>query len=166
MLRSLVAKETASIDGFGTAFFSAFGMEAALRFVDGLPLGDSTTISLFWFSSIQIAALFIVTPLVVFCFAALTSCGGGLLKDVLLEAIVLRKVSPWSTLRSWPWKGTTQCAAGIGLMSYGGYLAVTPDAGHLGNCLQIAPAHMAQIVVICGILGFVIWGGVYRPRSA
>jgi hypothetical protein len=164
MIRSTVLRDTASVDGFGTAFFSAFGMEAAFRFIGGLPLGSSQSILPDFYSLVHITSFYVLVPIVVLIFAAVTSSGGGLLKESIVDVIVLKKNPLRTTIREWPWRGTTQCAAGIGLMGYVGYLLAEPGMQTLDSCQLIGPQRMLQIIVISGFLGFVIWGGVYRPR--
>jgi hypothetical protein len=154
--KSLFEKETLAVDGFGTGFFTAYGVEAAIKLIDALPFGDRNSIPIPLYSAVHIFTFYGLGFLIVAGCSLMTGCGGGLLKDLLINTLMMR----WKVLRErctkWFTVSAVRYTGAIGLVAWIPYM-IFDKHPVLGVCRTIDSSILVPLMLVSSFVGIGVW---------
>jgi hypothetical protein len=131
-----------AVDSLVSAFFAAYGIEAAVKFLSALPLyGWSTVWFLFW------------TVVSAFASAGLMATGGGLLKGILLNLLLWEFRNIPGVFRNWFTRPTLGLYGALGSLGFVFYELLDRSPLSFATCPQINSGYMFGTMVFCAMVG-------------
>ena len=149
-------KEVLAVDGFGTGFFAAYGVEAAIRFVDALPVGDQSSLPSPLVSAVHISTFYGLGFALVAVCSLVTGCGGGLLKDLVVNLLLRRWTLLREKLSKWFSASAVRYAGAIGLTAWIPYMVLDKNPV-LGACRSIDPSVILPLMLLCAFIATTVW---------
>jgi hypothetical protein len=151
-----LAKKLAPLDGFGMGVFAVYGMDAALKAINALPIAsiDGRPLDRVW-------PLFIFSLLVIPAYSALTAAGGGLLAKLVVSVGILGTMRTRDVFIDFFFSIYAQIAGCLGVLSAFVYWHIESQRRAKAFWVDIFfpdPAQALFVVMLgAGIVGLFLW---------
>jgi hypothetical protein len=144
------------VDYLATAFFAAYGIEAAMKFTSSLPLSAATQ-----FTFLAVTAIFVIPS------SILMGCGGGLLKGIVIDLVLLRPRDILTNAKKWFFKPAPWVYAGISFLGLVFYELLDRTPLQFGTCAKLDDFYLLLTTLACSLIAAAaVWGTApQRPPS-
>jgi hypothetical protein len=136
------------VDFIASAFFAAYGIEAGMKFISALPIGVATH-----FASLACSAAVIIPSSILF------GCGGGLLKGLSIDLILVRPGRILATACRWCNPLHFLIFASISVVGFIFYELLARPPWQLGTCIMLDDQSMFWTLIMCASVAVAaVWG--------
>ncbi|MCK1745175.1 hypothetical protein IVA80_31335 [Bradyrhizobium sp. 139] len=143
---------TRFIDYIATAFFAAYGIEAALKFTSALPLAIGNASPGNHFAFLALVAAFAIPS------CMLSGCGGGLVKGVVVDLVLIRPRNIWRTCCNWFLEPNLWIFAAIALLGFVFYELLDRTPLSFGSCAPVSDTGLYLTMLACSAIAVcAIW---------
>jgi hypothetical protein len=127
-----------AIDLLATAFFAAYGIEAGMKFTSSLPVVSATALAF-----LIVSALFIIPS------SMLAGSGGGLMKGIVVDLVLLRPKNMLPTLSTWFQSRTLWISTCTSIFGFVFYQLLTRPPLKFGTCIMLDNRQMFWTLLVC-----------------